>query len=146
VAEVGRAGGRRGTPAAGAVATAPDPKAATGTGADNGAAGLSPMVGALNGAAGRDGGSGGRAGAAGLTGGGVGATGGAAAGGSNSASSRDTAASSAFSSRAMSLSGSAGFSDRNCPIKALRARSYIARRADAGLDLGKFETARDSNE
>jgi hypothetical protein len=48
---------------------------------------------------------------------------GAAADGSNSASSRDTAASSAFSSRAMSLSGSAGFSDRNCPIKALRARS-----------------------
>jgi hypothetical protein len=46
----------------------------------------------------------------------------------------------------MSLSGSGGFSDRSCPIKALRARSYIARRAEAGLDLGKFETARDNSE
>jgi hypothetical protein len=46
----------------------------------------------------------------------------------------------------MSLSGNAGLRDRSCPIKALRARSYIARRAEAGLDFGKFETARNSSE
>jgi hypothetical protein len=106
-------------------------------------------VGAFSGAAGRGGVICGREGATGLVGGGVGGAAGAGeASGcdSNSASSRFTATSSAFSSRAMSLSGSGGFSDRNCPIKALRARSYIARRAEAGLDLGKFETARDNSE
>ena len=149
----GRAGtGRGGTTAAGAglAAPAPDPKAgAAATGADPGggaAAPLSPRAGAFSGAAGRGGATGGRAGATGLAGGGVGGAGGAAGGGSNSASSRFTATSSAFSSRAMSLSGSAGFSDRSCPIKALRARSYMARRAEAGLDFGRFETARANSE
>jgi hypothetical protein len=93
------------------------------------------------------GGAGEAAGAGGAAGAGEGAGAGEAAGcSSNSASSRFTATSSAFSSRAMSLSGSGGFSDRSCPIKALRARSYIARRAEAGLDLGKFETARNNSE
>ena len=138
-------------PEAGAVATGAEPDGAA-------AAPLNPRVGAFSGAAGRGGVTCGREGATGLAGGGVGGAGGAAGAGeaagaggaagcgSNSASSRFTATSSAFSSRAMSLSGSGGFSDRSCPIKALRARSYIARRAEAGLDLGKFETARDNSE
>jgi hypothetical protein len=45
----------------------------------------------------------------------------------------------------MSLSGNAGFNERNCPISALRARSYIAFRAAGGLGFGKFETARDNS-
>jgi hypothetical protein len=131
--------------AAGAVARGAEPDGAA-------AAPLNPRVGAFSGGAGRGGVTCGREGATGLAGGGVGGAGGAAGAGeaagadSNSASSRFTATSSAFSSRAMSLSGSGGFSDRSCPIKALRARSYIARRAEAGLDLGKFETARDNSE
>ena len=143
-------------PKAGAAATGAAPKAgavATGAEPDGAAAApLNPRVGAFSGAAGRGGVTCGREGATGLAGGGVGGAGGAAGAGeaagcgSNSASSRFTATSSAFSSRAMSLSGSGGFSDRSCPIKALRARSYIARRAEAGLDLGKFETARDNSE
>ena len=151
------AAARGAAPKAGAVATGAEPDGAA-------AAPLSPRVGAFSGAAGRGGVTCGREGATGLAGGGVGGAGGAAGAGeaagaggpavageaagcgSNSASSRFTATSSAFSSRAMSLSGSGGFSDRSCPIKALRARSYIARRAEAGLDLGKFETARDNSE